>query len=141
MNEFRLLAHWTPSLLTLDRIPCRAPADADAMTRGAAPTVKAFSVLRRHMPLFTEEDEGKTVVNPVGEEVGIVELVKDGTAYVEPHPSWTDRIKASIGWEDDPDMGEQPLEEEYVEEVTDDSVILRQDLQIDQTRDASKSRR
>lgn len=93
------------------------------------------------MPLFTEEDEGKTVVNPVGEEVGIVELVEDGTAYVEPHPSWTDRIKARIGWEDDPDMGEQPLEEEYVEEVTDDSVILQQDLQIDQTRDASKSRR
>lgn len=85
------------------------------------------------MPQFTEEDEGKTVVNPVGEEVGIVELVQNGTAYVEPHPNWSDRVKARIGWEDEPDMGEQPLEDEDVEEVTDDEVILRQDLQIDQT--------
>jgi hypothetical protein len=85
------------------------------------------------MALFTDEDEGKTVINPVGEEVGIIELVENGTAYVEPHPNWTDRIKAHIGWEDEPDMSEQPLDEKYVEEVTDDRVVLRQDLQIDRT--------
>lgn len=86
------------------------------------------------MPQFTEEDEGKTVVNPVGEKVGIIELVKNRTAYVDPHPSWSDRIKAHIGWEDTPDMSEQPLEDDFVEEITDDQVILRQDLQIDRNR-------
>lgn len=86
------------------------------------------------MPQFTEEDEGKTVINPVEEEVGIIELVKDGTAYVEPHPDWSDRIKARIGWEETPDMDEQPLEDEHVDEITADRVILREDLQIDRTR-------
>lgn len=85
------------------------------------------------MPQFTDEDEGKTVINPVGEEVGIVELVTDGTAYVEPHPDWSDRIKARIGWEETPDMDEQPLKDEHVDEITDDQVILRQDIQIDRT--------
>ena len=86
------------------------------------------------MSRFTDEDEGKTVINPVGDEVGIVELVTDGTAYVEPHPDWSDRIKASIGWEETPDIDEQPLEDEHVEEITDDQIVLRQDLQIDQRR-------
>lgn len=98
------------------------------------PKDKAASTLLECMPQFTEEDEGKTVVNPVGEKVGIIELVKNGTAYVDPHPSWSDRIKAHIGWEDTPDMSEQPLEDDFVEEITDDQVILRQDLQIDRNR-------
>ncbi|WP_207589732.1 hypothetical protein [Halomontanus rarus] len=85
------------------------------------------------MPRFTDDDVGKTVVNPVGDEVGIVETVENGVAYVDPHPDWSDRIKATIGWEDEPDITEQPLEDEHVEEVTDDEIILRQDLQIDQT--------
>lgn len=83
------------------------------------------------MTEFTDDDEGKTVVNPVGEEVGIVELVSDGTAYVEPHPNWTDRIKARVGWEDTPDASEQHLEEQFVDEITDDEVILHEDLQFD----------
>lgn len=86
------------------------------------------------MPRFTENDEGKTVINPVGDEVGIVEIVEDGTAYVNPHPDWKDRIKAHLGWEDDPDITEQPLEDEHVAEITDEQVILNQDLHVDKTR-------
>lgn len=85
------------------------------------------------MTQFTEDDEGKTVVNPVGDEVGIIEIVKDGAAYVNPHPDWSDRIKAEIGWKDDPDMTEQPLEDGHVAEITDEQVYLSQDLQVDQT--------
>lgn len=85
------------------------------------------------MHRFTEADEGKTVVNPVGDEVGIVEVVEDGTAYVNPHPDWSDRIAAKLGWADGPDMDEQPLETEHVTEITDEEVRLDQDLQIDRT--------
>lgn len=85
------------------------------------------------MPRFTDSDEGNPVINPVGEEVGIVQLVEDGTAYVNPHPNWSDHLKAKIGWEDDPDMTEQPLEDEHVAEITDEAVRLAQDLHIDQT--------
>lgn len=85
------------------------------------------------MPHFTEDDVGKTVINPVGETVGIVEDVEDGVPYVDPNPSLTDRIEAALGWTDGADMSEQPLEDEHVEDVTDDEVILRQDLQIDRS--------
>lgn len=85
------------------------------------------------MPQFTESDVGKTVVNPVGDDVGIIDHVADGTAYVDPHPDWSDRIKAQIGWEDDPDMSEQPLETTHVAEITAEHVRLTQDLHIDQT--------
>ncbi|WP_436927153.1 PRC-barrel domain containing protein [Halosimplex amylolyticum] len=84
-----------------------------------------------HMVTLTEDDVGKTVVNPVGDEIGIVEDFENGTAYVDTHPSWTDRIEARLGWDDDPDIREAPLRDEYVEEVTDDEILLRQDLQID----------
>lgn len=83
------------------------------------------------MARFTEDDQGKTVVNSVGDEVGIVEVVEDGTAYVNPHPDWSDRIETRIGWKDEPDISEQPLDDEMVEEVTDERVILRQDHQVD----------
>lgn len=85
------------------------------------------------MPRVTPDDEGKTVINPVGDDVGIVEVVEDGVAYVTPHPDWSDRIKAQIGWEDEPDMTEQPLADEHIADITDEQIILRQDLQIDQT--------
>lgn len=39
------------------------------------------------MPQFSEENEGKTVVNPVGDEVDIVQEVKDGVPYVKPDPT------------------------------------------------------
>lgn len=78
----------------------------------------------------TGDDEGKTVVNPVGETVGIIASVDDGTAYVDPHPSITDRIEAALGWTD-PNVDTYPLDDEHVAAVTDDEVRLREDLSTD----------
>lgn len=83
------------------------------------------------MPQFTENDVGKTVINPVGDEVGIVEAVNDGVPYVDPHPDWGDRIRTKLGWGEDPDVNQAPLEDEFVDEVTDDHVKLREDLHVD----------
>lgn len=85
------------------------------------------------MPQFTEEDKGKAVVNPVGDEVGIVQVVEDGVPYVKPSPDLGDRIKAALGWDEDPGMNEYPLDDEHIEEVTDDHVKLYQSLPTDQS--------
>lgn len=85
------------------------------------------------MPQFSEEDEGKTVVNPVGDEVGIVQEVEDGVPYVKPNPDLTDKIKASLGWDENPGMSEYPLDDEHIEEVTEEKVQLYQDLPTDQS--------
>jgi hypothetical protein len=86
------------------------------------------------MPLFTDDDIGKTVINPVGDEVGTIEVVEDGVAYVDLHPDLGDRIRNALGWEkEDPDIDEYPLDDEDVEEITDDRVILRQDLHTDRS--------
>lgn len=82
---------------------------------------------------FSEDEEGKTVVNSVGDEVGIVSVVKDGRPYVKPDPNWTDRIRIALDWNDDPDVNEYPLEDDHIEEITDTQVILRQDLQTDRS--------
>ncbi len=72
---------------------------------------------------FTEDDEGKTVVNDQGDEVGIIADVEHGTAYVDPDPGLTDKIKSKLGWDE---RGEDtyPLQEESVGSVTDDEVRL-----------------
>lgn len=73
---------------------------------------------------FTEDDEGKTVVNDEGEEVGMVATVEHGTAYVDPDPGLTDTIKSTLGWGDSDDEDTYPLQEESVASVTDDEVHL-----------------
>lgn len=72
---------------------------------------------------FTENDEGKTVVNDQGDEVGIVADVEHGTAYVDPDPGLTDKITSKLGW-DDRDEDTYPLQSESVDSVTDDEIRL-----------------
>jgi hypothetical protein len=72
---------------------------------------------------FTEDDEGKTVVNDQGDEVGIIADVEHGTAYVDPDPGLTDKIKSKLGW-DDRDEDTYPLQSESVASVDDDAVRL-----------------
>lgn len=72
---------------------------------------------------FTDDDEGKTVVNDDGEDVGIVADVEHGTAYVDPDPGITDRITSKLGW-DERDEDTYPLQEESVASVTDDEIHL-----------------
>ncbi|WP_135824827.1 PRC-barrel domain containing protein [Halorussus ruber] len=75
------------------------------------------------MAQFSEDDEGKSVVVD-GDEVGIVSEVEHGTAYVEPDPGITDKIKAKLDW-GDRDEDTYPLQEQAVDTVTDDEIRLR----------------
>ncbi len=75
---------------------------------------------------FTEDDEGKSVVNDQSDEVGVIASVEHGTAYVDPDPGMTDKIKSKLGW-DDRDEDTYPLQSEAVDSVTDDEVHLGSD--------------
>ena len=75
------------------------------------------------MAQFSDDDEGKSVVME-GEKVGMIQRVESGTAYVDPDPSITDRIKSSLDW-GDVDEDTYPLGEEQVDVITDDEVRLR----------------
>lgn len=73
---------------------------------------------------ITEDDIGKTVVDEDGDEVGIVSAVRHGTAYVDPDPDITTRIKTALGWEEVDDEDGYPLQEETVETVTEEEIRL-----------------
>lgn len=72
---------------------------------------------------FTDDDEGKRVVNAEGDEIGIVEKVERGTAHVDPDPGMTDTIKSKLGWGDS-DEETYELDADHVESITDDEVQL-----------------
>lgn len=78
------------------------------------------------MKSVSEDDEGKTVVDASGEEVGTVADVRPGTVYVEPTSSLTDEIAAKLGMGDsDEDM--YRLDAESIETVTEDEVRLEEE--------------
>ncbi|TYL39197.1 hypothetical protein CV102_07885 [Natronococcus pandeyae] len=72
---------------------------------------------------FTEDDAGKRVVNAEGDEIGILEEVERGTAYVNPDPGLTDTIKSKLGW-GDTDEETYRLDADRVDSITDDEVRL-----------------
>lgn len=76
---------------------------------------------------FTDDDVGKSVVDERGEQIGVVSAVEHGTARVDPDPGITDKIKATLGWEDT-DEDTYPLQESAIEQVTDDEIRLRSNL-------------
>ena len=72
---------------------------------------------------LTENDEGKKVVNAEGEEIGIVSGFRGGQAFVDPDPSITDKIMSKLGWQD-ADADDYALDEDHVEQITDDEIHL-----------------
>ena len=72
---------------------------------------------------ITDDEIGKEVVDATGETVGMVTQVEQGTAFIDPHPSLTDRIKAALDW-GDVDEDAYPLDETTVKRVTDDRIEL-----------------
>lgn len=76
---------------------------------------------------LTDDDVGKTVVDGDGDEIGVVGRYEHGTAYVEPDPGITTKLKTTLGWEDQTEE-EYPLQEATIETVTDDQIRLRSDL-------------
>ncbi len=73
---------------------------------------------------FTDDDEGKRVVNANGEEIGIVQSVEGGSVHVDPDPGMADSIKSKLGWGDS-DEETYALDEDNVESISDDEVKLR----------------
>lgn len=72
---------------------------------------------------FTEKDEGKSVIDADGDEVGIVSDVEHGTAYVDPDPDLTDTVKSQLGW-GEADEETYALQEDNVETITDEEIRL-----------------
>lgn len=77
---------------------------------------------------ITDDDVGKTVVDGDGDEVGIVSAVRHGTAYVDPDPSITTKLKTKLNWDDYDEDEDYPLQEASIDRVTDDEIRLRSDL-------------
>lgn len=71
----------------------------------------------------TGDDEGKTVVDATGEEIGVVTEVEAGRAYVDPHPSLTEKVMAKLGW-GEADEEDYAVEPSQIARVTDDEVEL-----------------
>jgi hypothetical protein len=76
---------------------------------------------------FTDSDVGKDVVDGEGEKIGIVSSVTHGTAYVDPDPGITTKLKTALGWEDS-DEESYPLQEEAIANVTEDQIRLKSHL-------------
>ncbi|MGM0592893.1 MAG: PRC-barrel domain containing protein [Halobacteriota archaeon] len=74
---------------------------------------------------FSDEDEGKRVVNANGDEIGMIQTVSGGQAHVDPDPDMTDTIKSKLGW-GDADEETYALDADDVEEIGDDEIHLRQ---------------
>lgn len=76
-----------------------------------------------------ESAEGKDVVDHEGQTVGVVERVEGSTLYVEPDSGITDRISTMLGWGDDD--SDRSIDADRVDEVTDDSVVLKYTDDVD----------
>jgi hypothetical protein len=70
------------------------------------------------------KDVDKPVFNVDDQKVGIVTDVRDGIAYVDPHPSLLDEYKMILGWKDDA-KDIYPLPHSAIHEITDKEVRLR----------------
>ncbi|MCU4741488.1 PRC-barrel domain containing protein [Halobacteria archaeon AArc-m2/3/4] len=74
---------------------------------------------------FTDDDEGKRVVNANGEEIGMIQSVEGGAVHVDPDPGMADSIKSKLGWGDS-DEETYMLDEDNVESISDDEVRLHE---------------
>jgi len=74
-----------------------------------------------------DEDEGKTVLDNSGTTLGLVTKVEGNTAYVEPDPSATEKVKTALGW-GDAGSQEYTVEHDAIESKTDEELYLRGDL-------------
>lgn len=79
------------------------------------------------MPEITEDERAKRVVDEAGTEIGIVDDVDDGTAYVDPEPDVRGELKMRLGWGGD-EQTTYPLRHDAVDEITDDEIHLRENF-------------
>ncbi|WP_126661804.1 hypothetical protein [Haloterrigena salifodinae] len=76
---------------------------------------------------LTVDEEGKRVVNTNGKEIGVIDEVGAGVAYVEPGAEMSDSIKSRLHRDRDVADGMErfKLDEDYVDEITGDEVRLQ----------------
>jgi hypothetical protein len=72
---------------------------------------------------FTDAEEGKTVRDQSGNEIGRIVKVEGGVAHVDPDPGITDTVMSKLGWGDRHE-GTYEIEPSAVDSVTDDEVRL-----------------
>jgi hypothetical protein len=72
---------------------------------------------------LTDEDEGKSVVNASGDQVGRVVSVEHGTAHVDPDPGLTEAVRSKLGW-GEADEETYQLDTATIQSVTDDEIRL-----------------
>lgn len=75
----------------------------------------------------TEDDKGKQVVNFRGDKIGVVSDVDNGAAHVDPDPGMTDKIRSKLGW-NDADQSDYKLQQDRIDQVTDDEIRLKDDI-------------
>ena len=75
---------------------------------------------------LADDAVGNTVVNPMGDEVGMVSGVDEdrGTLHVDVHPGLAERIQSALGW-GSADEEDYTLRAEQIRNVSDDEVVLR----------------
>jgi hypothetical protein len=76
---------------------------------------------------FTDDDEGKVVVDASGNTLGLVTQIEGDTAYVDPDPSLTETIKADMGWANS-ESDEYAVDETAVETKASEKLHLRGNL-------------
>ncbi|PSP64206.1 hypothetical protein BRC77_04520 [Halobacteriales archaeon QH_8_64_26] len=72
--------------------------------------------------MLEESDEGKTVLRADDEQVGTIDRVEHGTAYIDAEEGLLEGLKSMLGDEGD---GTYSLVGTDVEEITDEEVRLR----------------
>ncbi|MBX0294911.1 PRC-barrel domain containing protein [Haloarcula nitratireducens] len=76
---------------------------------------------------FTDDDEGKEVVDASGNTLGLVTEIEDDTAFVDPDPGLTETVKADLG-RADADSDEYTVKQDAVETKADEKLHLRDNL-------------
>lgn len=82
------------------------------------------------MPELTEDDVAKHVIAGDGQEIGIVDEVEDGTAYVDPDRDMASQLKSKLGWSATHE-DTYPLRNDAIAEVDDEEIRLSQDYAAD----------
>ncbi|MFC7157376.1 hypothetical protein ACFQPA_18260 [Halomarina halobia] len=104
------------------------PASTTGEPGSATPStgVEGGPVAGESTTTLSDGDIGKEVVDTSGEKVGMIVDVRDGTGYVDPHPSITDKIKATLGMSSDHEGDDDTfaLDSGRIEEVTGDKVTV-----------------
>lgn len=78
-------------------------------------------------------DQGKAVVDPHGEPVGMVSDVEGNTLYVDPDPSLTERVMSSLHWREG-GRDELEISTERIRRIDDEVVLELDDEPASQSR-------